>query len=185
MFAPESPAAFLDRDGTIAVDTGYPADPDNVTLLPGAAAALLRLADAGYRLVLITNQSGIARGLLSERDYAAVHARLEALLAAEGVRLDAAYHCPHHPDITGDCDCRKPALGLYRRAIEQLGIDPRQSVFIGDRPADVEPALALGGRGYLVRTGEGERHLAAVPAGVRVADDLAAATDAILRGDAV
>lgn len=141
-------AAFLDRDGTIVHDVSYLRDPADVALVPGAAAALRRLADAGFLLVVVTNQSGIARGLLTEADYEAVDARMDELLAAEGVTIAAAYHCPHHPGHpyrgVAACDCRKPGIGLHRRAIADLGIDARASAFIGDRWRDVEPALRLG-----------------------------------------
>jgi histidinol-phosphate phosphatase family protein len=147
---PGRPAVFLDRDGTIIEDLGYLGDPDQVRLLPGAAAAIARLNRAGLPAVVVTNQSGIARGLLDEAAYQATRARLDRLLADEGARLDAQYHCPHHPDITGPCDCRKPGLLLYRRAALDLALDLAASWWVGDRPHDVEPAAALGGRGILI-----------------------------------
>lgn len=144
------PAAFLDRDGTLIHDAHYLRDPSLVRLLPDVAAPLRRLADAGHALVVVTNQSGIARGLLSEMDYQAVRARLDALLAAEGIALDASYHCPHEPERSGPCECRKPGTLLHRRAAQDLGLDLTRSLFIGDRLRDVAPARALGGRGILV-----------------------------------
>lgn len=143
-------AAFLDRDGTLIRDHHYPRDPDLVELLPGVPAALRRLVDAGYLLVVITNQSGIARGLLTEADYQRVRGRLDALLAAEGITLDASYHCPHETTISGPCECRKPGTGLHRQAARELGIDLAHSVSVGDRWRDVAPALTLGFRGWLV-----------------------------------
>lgn len=143
-------AAFLDRDGTLIRDHHYPRDPDLVELLPGVPAALKRLVDAGYLLVVITNQSGIARGLLTEEDYQLVRGRLDALLAAEGVVLDASYHCPHETTISGPCECRKPGTGLHRQAAREMGIDLASSVSVGDRWRDVAPALELGFRGWLV-----------------------------------
>ena len=116
-------AVFLDRDGTIIEDIGYLAAAADVRLLPGAAAAIARLNAAGLAVVVVTNQSGIARGLLDEAAYAATARRLDDLLAAQGARLDAHYHCPHHPEFTGPCECRKPGPLLYRRAAEELGID--------------------------------------------------------------
>ena len=101
-------AVFLDRDGTIIEDTGFVADPAEVRLLPGAASAIARLNRAGIPAIVVTNQSGIARGLLDEAGYSAVARRLDALLDAAGARLDADYHCPHHPDFGGTCECRKP-----------------------------------------------------------------------------
>lgn len=164
-------AAFLDRDGTIIEERNYIADPADVALLPGAAQALRELAGAGFLLIVVTNQSGLARGLISAAQYTAVQQRVESLLSGEGVVLDAVYFCPHHPEFTGGCECRKPGLGMYRAAAARFGIDLGASLYIGDRPGDVEPALATGGRGVLVRTGYGgvvER----VPAGVETAADL-------------
>jgi D-glycero-D-manno-heptose 1,7-bisphosphate phosphatase len=167
------PAAFIDRDGTIVQERHYLADPDQVELVPGAAEALRSLAANGFSIVVVTNQSGIARGLYSEADFRAVQARLEAMLAAHGVVLDAVYHCPHHPDHSGPCDCRKPGLGMYHAAAAQLGIDTAASIFVGDRVKDVLPARAFGGRGFLVRTGYGVAEEPALPDGMEVAADLA------------
>ena len=174
-------AAFLDRDGTIIQDAHYLADPARVVLVPGAAAALRRLAGAGYALVVVTNQSGIARGLYTEADFHAVQQRLETLLRAEGVALDGVFHCPHHPEYTGACECRKPQLGMYHRAAEQLGVSLPDSVFVGDRAKDVLPALATGGRGFLVRTGYGAAEAPAVPAEIEVVEDLAAVAERVLQ----
>ncbi len=146
------PAAFLDRDGTIIEDVGYPGDPNQVTLLPGAREALMALAHAGYRLVVVTNQSGIARGLISWDQYRAVAERMEDLLRPD-VTLAATYVCPHHPDIDGPCDCRKPGLAHYRDAIDRFDLDPARSIWIGDRRTDVEPAEHWNGRGYLIHSG--------------------------------
>jgi D-glycero-D-manno-heptose 1,7-bisphosphate phosphatase len=167
-------AAFLDRDGTLIEERHYPADPTAVVLIPGTAAALRALADAGYALVVVTNQSGIARGLYAEAAFQAVQQRVTALLAEHGVRLDGVFHCPHHPAYSGPCDCRKPAVGLFRRAAGQLGIDPAASIYVGDRVRDVQPALALGGRGFLVRTGYGASEAEHAPPGIVIVDDLAA-----------
>lgn len=174
------PAILLDRDGTVIEERDYLADPEGVVLLPGAAAALRRLSDAGYALVLVSNQSGIARGLFGEQDHARVHARLEELLAAHGVHLDGAYHCPHHPDFAAPCACRKPAPGMFLRAASELGLDLRRSVLIGDRVRDVEAAAELGARGILVRTGYGAGEEA--PAGIEVAEDLAQAAERVAGG---
>jgi D-glycero-D-manno-heptose 1,7-bisphosphate phosphatase len=166
------PAAFVDRDGTVVVERHYLADPEKVELTRGAGEALRALRAAGYALVLVTNQSGIARGLYAVEDFHAVQARLRELLEAEGVVLDGVYHCPHHPDFTGPCDCRKPAPGLFQRAARELGLDLERSLYIGDRVKDVEPALRFGGTGILVRTGYGADHERAAPPGVEVLDDL-------------
>jgi D-glycero-D-manno-heptose 1,7-bisphosphate phosphatase len=142
---------FLDRDGTVMVDTRYPRDPAVVELAPGAAEAIGLLNDAGVPVAIVTNQSGIARGLLTEDDYRRVQARLEQLLADRGARIDASYHCPHHPDLTGPCDCRKPATKLFEQAAADLGADLRHAAFVGDRLRDVSPALRYGARGILVQ----------------------------------
>lgn len=147
---PPRPAAFLDRDGTIIHDASYIRDPAVVRLLPGAARAVRTLNEHDVPVVVITNQSGIARGIMSELDYQAVQARVEELLAAEGASLLAAYHCPHLPEISGPCECRKPGTLLYRRAAEEHGLDLERSAYIGDRWRDIEPALVLGGRGIMV-----------------------------------
>ena len=143
-------AAFLDRDGTIVEDVHYLARPDQLALLPDAVRALQRLRDANVPIVIVTNQSGIARGLLSEADYVEVERRLDAMLAEAGVRVAATHHCPHHPDLTGPCACRKPGVLLYERAAAELSLDPARSLFAGDRWRDVAPALRFGGTGVLV-----------------------------------
>lgn len=165
-------AVFLDRDGTIIVEADYPSDPNGVVLIPGALEALRALRAAGHALVVVTNQSGIARGLYSEDDFRRVQARLDSLLEQGGVRLDAVLFCPHHPDFTGPCDCRKPGLGMYRQAEAAFGIDLAASIYVGDRLRDVLPALQTGGAAYLVRTGHGAAEAELAPAGVEVIDDL-------------
>lgn len=145
-------ALFADRDGTLIHDAHYLRDASLVELLPGAAPFLRAFADAGWLLVAVTNQSGIAQGIVSESDYEAVRARLDELLAEQGVRLDLTKHCPHHPDVTGPCRCRKPGTLMYEEAAAALGIDLASSVYVGDRWRDVAPALVMGGRGFLVRS---------------------------------
>ncbi len=144
------PAAFIDRDGTIIRDLHYLNDPERVELIPGAAAAMSRLRAAGFAVVVVTNQSGIARGLMTVSDYERVRARVEWLMAAAGARLDATYMCPHHPAITGPCDCRKPGSALFSRAASDLGLDLTRSVLLGDRWRDIAAASALGARGVLI-----------------------------------
>ena len=174
------PAVFLDRDGTIIEEVEYLSDPEGVALLPGAVEALTLLRDAGFALVVVTNQSGIARGLYGVDAYEAVAQRLDELLAAFGVTLDSTHFCPHHPDFSGDCFCRKPATGMYRAAAEELGIDSARSFFVGDRIRDLLPALELGGEGVLVRTGYGSEEEGALPEVFQVVDDLLEATRWIL-----
>lgn len=145
-------ALFADRDGTLIHDAHYLRDPSQVELLPGAVSFLRAFAEAGWALVVVTNQSGIAQGIVTEANYLAVRARLDALLAEQGVRLDLTKHCPHHPDVSGPCRCRKPGTLMYEEAAEALGLDLAASVYVGDRWRDVSPALEKGGRGFLVRS---------------------------------
>lgn len=161
-------AAFLDRDGTIVRDRGYPSDPDAVDLLPGAAAAIGELNARGIPVVVVTNQSGIGRGLYGEAEFRAVQRAIERRLEEAGARLDAVYHCPHDPKRER-CDCRKPGLALYRRAARELGLDLAAGLYVGDRPRDVLPGIRLGGRAYLVRGGREEEP---PPPGCEVARDL-------------
>lgn len=178
------PAVFLDRDGTLIEDRNYLRDPAEVRVLPGVAPALRRLNAAGRLAVVVTNQSGIARGLLTEADYEATAQRLDLLLAGEHARLDARYHCPHLPEITGPCACRKPGPLLYRRAAEDLGVDLARSWWVGDRLSDLEPAGRFGGQGALVLTGAGVSESRRPEAARWVAHpDLAAAVDRILAAE--
>jgi len=153
-------AAFLDRDGTIIRDTGFVRDPRSVALIPGAAEAIKRLDEAGWVVVVVTNQSGIARGLLTIEDYEAVAARLDTLLSEHGAHLDATYMCPHHPEVTGPCDCRKPGLKHYLAAAERFGLDFTASIFVGDRASDIEAAALLGGTGLLLGRDASDLHQA-------------------------
>lgn len=143
-------AAFVDRDGTIIRDANFVRDPNDVELLPGAAASVKSLNDAGIAVIVVTNQSGIARGYLTAADYELVRRRLDDLLAAEGARIDQTYMCPHLPEITGPCDCRKPGTALYAQAIAEHGLDGKRSLFVGDRYRDVAPAAKFGGLGILL-----------------------------------
>lgn len=178
-------AVFLDRDGVIVVDDGYVHRVEDFRFVPGSALALQRLQAAGWRLVVVTNQSGLARGLYSPDDYERFTAHLHEQLHAVGVRLDAVLHCPHLPDAAVDayrlaCDCRKPAPGMLLRAARELAIDLARSVIVGDRLSDVQAGRAAGiGQCVLVRSGH-----ALEPAELRQADavydDLAQFTQAWL-----
>jgi histidinol-phosphate phosphatase family protein len=145
MTDPGRRAAFLDRDGTLIEDAHYLADADAVRLLPGAAEAVARLNAAGVLAIVITNQSGIALGRIADDQYEGTRLRLDELMTSAGARLDATYHCPHHPAVGGPCDCRKPGTALYRRAATELGVDLTRSLYVGDRQRDVAPGIALGG----------------------------------------
>lgn len=143
---------FLDRDGTLNPDPGYISSPDQFELFPGVAAALARLARAGARLVVVTNQSGVGRGLFSSADLEAIHAKLRRLLQDAGVLLEAIYVCPHHPDER--CFCRKPETGMIDRAVRELRIDLSRSYLIGDHAKDMELAKRVGAKRVRVTTGE-------------------------------
>jgi histidinol-phosphate phosphatase family protein len=143
-------AALLDRDGTIIVDTNYVRDPAGVTLLPGAAEAIRLLAQEGIPSIVCTNQSGIARGIISLEQYNAVRLRTAELLAAEGAELLDTFCCPHAPEITGPCSCRKPATGLFERAAALYRLDLSRCLFAGDKYRDVAAATQFKGKGLLV-----------------------------------
>ncbi len=174
------PAVFLDRDGTIVGERHYLADPAGVALIPGAIEAMTELRDAGFALVVVTNQAGIARGLYTLDDYHAVAARIDEVLGSAGVVVDGTWYCPHHPESTGPCTCRKPDTGMYREAAQLLGLDVQASYYVGDKKSDVLPAIELGGRGILVRTGYGKDHESGVEADVWVVDDVRGAARRIL-----
>jgi D-glycero-D-manno-heptose 1,7-bisphosphate phosphatase len=182
-------AVFLDRDGTINVDVGYPNRWDQIMIYPTAFEAVRRLKAAGFLIVVVTNQSGIGRGYLTETDLEAIHAGLAEEFARRGVPLDAIYHCPHFEAAElaagrADCACRKPLPGMGRRAAAELDIDLPRSFMIGDKAEDMLFGLNIGATPVLVRTGYGptaEPKLTAL--GVRpafVADDLAAAAEWVL-----
>lgn len=145
-------AALLDRDGTIIVDAHYLADPDRVALLPGAAEAIRLLGAAGVPAIACSNQSGIARGLVSLEQYHAVRLRIDALLEAEGAALLDSFVCPHHEQFTGPCACRKPGTLMFERAAAVHALDLGRSLFAGDKYRDITPAARFGARAYLVRS---------------------------------
>jgi len=142
---------FLDRDGTLNPDPGYINSPDQYELFPGVPEALARLKRAGARLIVVTNQSGIARGFLTPEDLAAVHMKLKRLLDVADVSLDSIYFCPHHPD--DGCDCRKPNRGMIDQAVREWGMNLDRSYLIGDHIRDIELAKRIGARSVLVTTG--------------------------------
>jgi heptosyltransferase-2 len=191
--ASAAPAAFLDRDGTIIEDVGYLGDPDGIRFLPGAHDALRALRAAGYRLIVVTNQSGVARGMISEADVQRVNERLQALLADAGVPVDAIYYCPHHPnaglpEYRRECPCRKPGSGMVERACQDFSLALERSVVIGDHLGDAGVARNFSGmQGIMVLTGHGAGQHDKILAGEaarpdHVATDLAAAVEWLLRG---
>jgi len=178
--APGAPALFLDRDGVLVVEKDYLADPAQLALVPGAAAALRAARSAGFLLVGVSNQSGLGRGRFTAADFAAVMHRFVAALAAEGCALDAFFYCPHAP--ADGCRCRKPEPGLLEEAAEIFAWDTGRSWLVGDKVSDVDLALRAGLRPALVRTGHGREEEARLGdrADVLVADDLRAVVAAIL-----
>jgi D-glycero-D-manno-heptose 1,7-bisphosphate phosphatase len=181
-------AVFLDRDGVINVDHGYVHKIEHFRFVPGSDIAMARLQAAGWRLIVVSNQSGLARGLYSSDDYERFTAHLRQQLAAAGVQLDAVLHCPHLPDAAVPgyrfaCDCRKPGPGMLLQAARELSIDLQASVIVGDRLSDVLAGRAAGvGHCVLVRSG-----VALAPSDVQQADavydDLATFAHAWLSGN--
>ena len=168
---------LLDRDGTLIEHVPYLRDPDGVRLLPGVGPALRRLADLGIGLRVVTNQSGVGRGLMTEADVAAVNRRTElALSSGFGVRIDGFHVCPHRPEDR--CGCRKPAPGLIIAALDAHGVAPTDAVLVGDAPSDVEAGRAAGVRSVQVSTGPWDLTPRGGPSTGRC--DLATAVDRLL-----
>jgi D-glycero-D-manno-heptose 1,7-bisphosphate phosphatase len=183
-----TPAVFLDRDGTLIEERNYLDRLDLIAPFPGVAAALTRLRDAGFALVLVTNQAGVARGYFDERFVRAAHVHLAELFARDGIVLDGYYYCPHHPEGAVEayrrtCRCRKPAPGMVEEAARDLDLDVARSFVIGDKWLDVELAKNAGARGILVRTGYGADMEAEPPHGLQpfaIVDTLAEAAEVIV-----
>jgi D-glycero-D-manno-heptose 1,7-bisphosphate phosphatase len=153
-------AAFLDRDGVINIDHGYTFKPEHFDFIDGVFDACRHLQNLGYLLIVVTNQSGIARGYYTEQDFAVLTSWMKQQFAAQGVKIDGVYYCPHHLEkgqvpYNIDCDCRKPNPGMLLQAIREYGIDPAQSLMVGDKAADMQAAAAAGvTRKFLVRSGQ-------------------------------
>lgn len=181
-------AVFLDRDGTMIEERGYLHRLDLITPFPYTADAIRRLRSAGYRIVVVTNQAGVARGFFDEAFVREAHRHLDRLLAPDGAAPDAYYYCPHHPEGVVEgyrvvCGCRKPRPGMIERAAADLDIDVGGSFVVGDKWLDVGLANQAGARGILVRTGYGEATADDPPPGVRaehVVPTLREAADYIL-----
>lgn len=141
-------AVFIDRDGTMARDVSYCCRPEDFDLFPATAKAIKLLSEHGFKVIVITNQSGVARGYFSEETLAEIHRKMETELAKEGIRVDGIYYCPHHPD--DNCQCRKPKPGLVLQAAEDHDIDLERSFVIGDMPLDVAMGKAVHCRTVLI-----------------------------------
>jgi D-glycero-D-manno-heptose 1,7-bisphosphate phosphatase len=182
-------AVFLDRDGTLIEEVGYLDRPERVELYPWSVDAIRALNRAAIRVVLVSNQSGVARGFFTEDVVQRVHARIADLLRQGGAAIDAYYYCPNHPDgkvpaYARTCDCRKPGRALVDRAVREFGVDPARSFAVGDRWLDIGLARTVGARGLLVRTGYGVTEEQRPPEGLAadaVVDNLAGAVGWILR----
>lgn len=158
-------AVFLDRDGTINDDPGYLGNPDLVQLLPGAGAALSKLKnELQFKLIVVSNQSGVARGLITEEDVMAVNKKINLLLEPFGVFIDKFYYCPSHPDFNTveECACRKPSPEMIFAAIKEFNIDPLGSYMIGDSDTDIQSGIAAGVKTILVKTGYGKDRISAL-----------------------
>jgi D-glycero-D-manno-heptose 1,7-bisphosphate phosphatase len=184
-------AIFIDRDGTINEDVGYLSRPEDLIVYPWAAEAIRLINEAGVKAIVITNQSGIARGHYTEETLGAIHDRLCEELARQGARIDAIYYCPHHPRFGDEryrraCECRKPEPGMLRAAAAEHGVDLAGSFMIGDKASDINLATGAGARGVLVMTGYGRETLENIrrwpcdPA--MVAENLLEAVERILEG---
>lgn len=181
-------AVFLDRDGTLVEEVPYLHDPELVRLVPGAPAALRALAAAGFALVVVTNQAGVARGYYGEDAVARVHRRLRELLAAGGVALDGVWYCPHHPDgavarLARPCRCRKPGPGMLEAAAAELDLDLAASYLVGNHLTDVGAACAAGVVPLFLITGQAAGQSA--PDGVPEFGSLVEAAEAILAWSSV
>lgn len=178
-------AVFIDRDGTINVEKEYLYRVDDFEFIPGAPQALRLLNEAGFLVVVVTNQSGVARGYFTEEDVGILHRHIAAELAKTGARVDAWYYCPHHPSGRGSyslaCRCRKPLPGMLLEAALRHNIDLAKSVMIGDKLADVEAGQAAGCRTILVRTGYGADEEIRISPGTAVFDDLLAGVLSLVR----
>ncbi|MGH9939680.1 MAG: D-glycero-alpha-D-manno-heptose-1,7-bisphosphate 7-phosphatase, partial [Blastocatellia bacterium] len=153
-------AIFLDRDGTLNEEAGYIADLAQFRLFDFTAEAVRLVNKAGWRAIVLTNQSGVARGCFTEDFLLEIHTLMEESLRLQGARIDAIYYCAHHPDYGSppyrlDCDCRKPKPGLIERAVRDFDLDPAECFVVGDRYRDIEMSHAAGGRGVMVMTGYG------------------------------
>lgn len=175
-------ACFLDRDGVINAEVNYLHEPEKVIILPGVVDALRLLREHQCKIIVVTNQAGVAKNLYGEADILAVHQRIADLIAPFEVNIDAFYYCPHHPDHSGECECRKPMPGMLLRAAREHNIDLSQSAMIGDRLSDIEAGRNAGCKfNCLVKTGYGREVIAKHDvSGIIVADNILFAVEKFL-----
>ena len=157
MMQKKQKAVFLDRDGTMNVEVNYLHLPEDLVLIDGTAEAVRMLNEAGYRVIVVTNQAGVARGYYKEEDVVHLHDYMNELLKKQGAHVDAFYYCPHHPEHgIGEykkvCHCRKPETGMLEQAIRDYDIDPARSVLFGDKPGDIECAERMGIEGRYIQS---------------------------------
>ncbi len=151
---------FLDRDGTINVEKNFIKDPVDLELIPGAATVIREARRMNLKTIVISNQSGVARGIMTEDDVENVNARLLGMLNDEGAVIDAIYYCPHYPSNDNECSCRKPNTGMFEKAVREHNINLNQSIMVGDRMSDIEAGNRIGAATVLVMTGYGSTLLA-------------------------
>ena len=185
-------AAFLDRDGTINVEKGYISDPAQIELIPGSAAAIRRLNEAGYLVFGLSNQSGVARGFYTVQAVLSINRQLIELVSKEGAKIEEIFFCPHHTqgsvaEYAVTCDCRKPATGMVEKLRSKYAIEPTDTLVVGDKIVDVELGRAIGARTGLVQTGFGISEMEKIKAeGMNEPDvyakDLAEAVELLLGG---
>lgn len=178
-------AVFLDRDGTINVELEFLYRPEDFQFIPGAPQAIRILKEAGFRVIVVTNQSGIARGYYDEAAVNRLHRYMDAQLAPFGACVDAYYFCPHHPDYGSveyrkSCECRKPMDGMLRRGAAEFSLDLSASFIVGDRFVDVAAGIKAGCRAILVKTGYGTAEEALLPAEIPVYEDILEAVKVIV-----
>lgn len=177
-------AVFIDRDGTLNEEKEYLFRTEDFAFIPNAPRAIQLLNEAGYLVIVVSNQSGVARGYYTEEDVHLLHRHIASLLEQVGARVDGWFYCPHHPSGRGSyslpCRCRKPLPGMLLEAAGRFNIDLESSIMIGDKLVDVEAGIAAGCRPILVRTGYGSKEEQRCPDGIEVYDDLLAAVESLI-----
>lgn len=173
-------AVFLDRDGTLNVDKGYVHRVEDWEWIPGAVDAIVALKEAGFLVIVVTNQAGIAHGYYAEADVAKLHAWINEELKKQGTAIDGFYYCPHHPDRDGECECRKPNPGMLYAAQKDFDIDFGRSWLVGDKAGDIQAGIAVGIKSILVLTGYGKDYCALLKGEAACTTDIAAASDFVI-----